>query len=163
MATDLLEPPGSVGGATGTGERQFVTLVLGDQLCGISVFSVRDVLGEQVITRVPLAPREVAGSFNLRGRILTAIDLRLRLGLPPAAPGTRRMSLVVEEAGELYALLVDQVAAVIRLKAGGLQRNPPTLPSPLAEFSGGIYRLEDRLMVVLVIGRLLALSDAGRH
>ena len=163
MATDLLERPGGGGAANDTEEQQFVTLVLGDQLCGISVFSVRDVLGEQVITRVPLAPREVAGSLNVRGRILTAIDLRLRLGLPPAASGARRMSVVVEEAGELYALLVDQVAEVTPLKTGDLQRNPPTLPSPWAEFSSGIYRLEGRLMVVLDVGRLLALSDAGGH
>ncbi len=129
METNLLERPG-VGAGANADERQFVTLMLGDQLCGISVLAVRDVLGEQAITRVPLAPREVAGSLNLRGRIVTAIDLRIRLGLPPAAAGTPRMSVVAEEAGELYALLVDQVAEVMSLRAGDLEQNPPTLPSP---------------------------------
>ncbi len=160
METNLLERPG-VGVGADTDERQFVTLMLGDQLCGISVLAVRDVLGEQAITRVPLAPLEVAGSLNLRGRIVTAIDLRIRLGLPPAAAGTPRMSVVAEEAGELYALLVDQVAEVMSLRAGDLEQNPPTLPSPWAEYSGGIYRLEGKLLVVLDVERLLAVSDPG--
>ena len=86
-------------------------------------------LGEQAITRIPLAPPEVAGSLNLRGRIVTAIDLRRRLGLPPAPQGTRRMSVVAEQGGELYALLVDQVAEVMRLPASAFERNPPTLPA----------------------------------
>ena len=160
METDLLEQPRGHTDLAETGERQFVTLILGGQLCGIAVLEVRDVLGEQMISPVPLAPREVAGSLNLRGRIVTAVDLRLRLGLPPAAPGTRRMSVVVEVTGELYALLVDQVAEVMSLKTGDLEQNPPTLPPPWADVSTGIYRLEDRLLVVLEVSRLLALSDA---
>ena len=161
METDLLERSPGCGDVAETGERQFVTLMLGDQLCGISVFAVRDVLGEQVISRIPLASREVAGNLNLRGRIVTAIDLGLRLGLPPAEPDARRMSVVVEDMGELYALLVDQVAEVMSLKVGALEQNPPTLRLPWAEISSGIYRLEDRLLVVLDVGRLLVLSDAG--
>lgn len=160
METDLLEQPRGHGDLAETGERQFVTLMLGGQLCGIAVLEVRDVLGEQVISPVPLAPREVAGSLNLRGRIVTAIDLRLRLGLPPATPDARRMSVVVEVVGELYALLVDQVAEVISLTASALEQNPPTLPPPWSDVSCGISRLRDRLLVVLDVGRLLASSDA---
>ena len=163
METDLLEQPRGHTDLAETDERQFVTLILGGQLCGIAVLEVRDVLGEQVISPVPLAPREVAGSLNLRGRIVTAVDLRLRLGLPPAAPGSRRMSVVVEVTGEFYALLVDQVAEVMSLKAGDLEQNPPTLPPPWADVSTGIYRLEDRLLVVLEVSRLLVLSDARAH
>ena len=163
MRADLIEPPEAAAETADRGEEQLVTLMLGDQLCGIPVLAVRDVLGEQVITRVPLAPRDVAGSLNLRGRIVTAIDLRLRLGLPPAAPGARRMSVVAEAAGECYALLVDQVAEVMSLKIGAMERNPPTLSSPWAELSRGIYRLEGRLLVVLDVERLLLTSDpAGR-
>ena len=66
----------------------FVILTVADQLCGVPVLGVRDILGEQTITRIPLAPREVAGSLNLRGRIVTAIDLRQRLA-PGAAAGRR--------------------------------------------------------------------------
>ena len=75
----------------------FVTLTVADQLCGVPVLGVRDILAEQAITRIPLAPPEIAGSLNLRGRIVTAIDLRRRLRLPPAPAGQPRMSVVAEQ------------------------------------------------------------------
>ncbi len=159
MTTDVLERPDS---AVATDEeRVFVTLTVADQLCGIPVLGVGDILGEQVITRIPLAPSEIAGSLNLRGRIVTAIDLRRRLKLPPPPAGARRMSVVAEQGGELYALLVDQVSEVMSLKPSAFERNPPTLRPTWAMFSTGVYRLEDQLLVVLDVGRLLALSEAG--
>lgn len=139
-------------------ENIYVTLMLGDQLCGIPVLCVRDVLAEQTITRIPLAPPEVAGSLNLRGRIVTAIDLRRRLRLPPAPTGMPRMSVVTEQGNELYALLIDQVAEVITLRSSDMERNPPTLPAVWAENGSGIYRLKDRLLVVLDVARLLTLT-----
>ena len=158
MTTDVLERPDSA--VADDEERVFVTLTVADQLCGIPVLGVRDILGEQVITRIPLAPPEIAGSLNLRGRIVTAIDLRRRLKLPPPPAGARRMSVVAEQGGELYALLVDQVSEVMSLKPSAFERNPPTLPPTWTKFSVGVYRLEDRLLVVLDVGRLLALSEA---
>lgn len=140
------------------GEQTFVTLKLADQLCGIPVLAVRDILSEQSITRIPLAPPEVAGSLNLRGRIVTAIDLRRRLGLPPAPSGEKQMSVVTDQGGELYAFLVDQVAEVITLPARAFERNPPTLPAAWAAHSVGIYQLNDGLMVVLDVPRLLQLE-----
>lgn len=159
MTTDVLERADTA--AANDEERVFVTLTVADQLCGIPVLGVRDILGEQVITRIPLAPPEIAGSLNLRGRIVTAIDLRRRLKLPPPPAGARRMSVVAEQGGELYALLVDQVSEVMSLKPSTFERNPPTLPPTWAMFSVGVYRLEDRLLVVLDVGRLLALAEAG--
>src|SRR5579872_2634775 len=98
MTTDVLDRSD-----TATDEEQvFVTLTVADQLCGVPVLGVRDILGEQTITRIPLAPPEIAGSLNLRGRIVTAIDLRQRLKLPPAPAGKPRMSVVAEQGGELY-------------------------------------------------------------
>ena len=140
-------------------ERAFVTLTVADQLCGVPVLAVRDVLGPQAITRIPLAPPEIAGSLNLRGRIVTAIDLRRRLRLSPAPPGMEPMSVVAEQGGELYALLVDQVSEVMSLPASAFERNPPTLEPAWAAFSAGIYRLQDRLLVVLDVARLLVLSQ----
>jgi len=139
----------------------FVTLTVADQLCGVPVLGVRDVLGAQAITRIPLSSAEVAGSLNLRGRIVTAIDLRRRLRLPPAPPEAPRMSVVVEQGGELYAFLVDQVSEVLSLPASQFERNPPTLPPAWAAHSAGIYRLQGRLMVVLDVARLLALNNEG--
>lgn len=139
-------------------ERQFLTLTVAGQLCGIPVLAVRDVLADQAIARIPLAPPDVAGSLNLRGRIVTAIDLRRRLRLPPALPEAKRMSVVTEQAGELYAFLVDQVAEVMNLPASAFEHSPPTLPAEWAEHCQGVYRLDGRLLVVLDVARLLAVA-----
>ncbi|HVY18305.1 MAG TPA: chemotaxis protein CheW [Rhodopila sp.] len=175
MTTDILDRPSAQGGVQGgiqggtqvaggaaavAEERQvLVTLTVADQLCGVPVLAVRDVLGEQSITRIPLAPPEIAGSLNLRGRIVTAIDLRARLRLPPAPPDQTPMSVVAEQGGELYALLVDQVSEVMSLDPATFERNPPTLHPSWAAFSTGIYRLEGRLLVVLDVSKLLALVE----
>jgi purine-binding chemotaxis protein CheW len=149
-------------GGTAAGTRgdacAFVILTLADQLCGVPVLAVRDVLADQSIARIPLAPREVAGNLNLRGRIVTAIDLRERLRLPPRSDGAPFMSIVTEQGSELYALLVDQVSEVLTLQRSAMESNPPTLPRIWAEHSLGIYRLEQRLMVVLDVERLLQLD-----
>jgi purine-binding chemotaxis protein CheW len=157
MTIDLLERRPTNESGSGE-ERAFVTLTIADQLCGIPVLAVRDILGPQTITRIPLAPREIAGSLNLRGRIVTAIDLRRRLRLPDAPAGQPRMSVVAEQDGELYALLVDQVSEVMNLKVQHFEHNVATLPGNWSAFSAGIYRLTGRLMVVLDVTRLLALS-----
>lgn len=135
-----------------------LTLTVAEQLCGVPVLSVRDVLGVQAITRIPLAPREVAGSLNLRGRIVTAVDLRSRLGLPPREAGQGAMSVVVEVGGELYSLLADQVGEVVSLNAGERLPNPPTLDLSWREFSLGVHRRNDRLLVLLDVERLLELG-----
>jgi purine-binding chemotaxis protein CheW len=136
-------------------QRQYVSIVIDGQSFGIPVLIVHDVLGPQRITRIPLAPPEVAGSLNLRGRIVTAIDVRLCLGLdkrPAEQPG---MSVVVEHSGEFYSLIVDNVGEVLTLSGAALERNPATLDPRWREISNGIYRLEDQLLVILDADRLL--------
>ncbi|HTH16847.1 MAG TPA: chemotaxis protein CheW [Magnetospirillum sp.] len=135
--------------------QDYVTMYIEGQLFGIPVLTVQDVLGPQKITRIPLAPREVAGSLNLRGRIVTAVDVRLRLGLPNEGAENKGMSVVVDQGGELYSLLVDQVGEVLSLPAAKFERNPPTLDPMWREFSAGIYRLDDKLLVVLDVAKLL--------
>ena len=129
--------------------REFVTFIVGNQLCGIPVLKVQDVLGPQRITRVPLAPSEVAGSLNLRGRIVTAVDLRLRMGLEARPEEDRGMSVVVEHKGELYSLVVDSVGEVLNLPADSFETNPATLDTVWRQFSEGVYRLKEGLLVVL--------------
>lgn len=136
----------------------FVTMTIAGQLFGISVLQVQDVLGPQRLTRVPLAPPEVAGSLNLRGRIVTAIDVRTRLGLPPRPEGMKGMSVVVDLGGELYSLLIDQVGEVLTLDKEDFESNPPTLDPRWREVSRGIYRLKEQLLVVIDIAQLLNLS-----
>ncbi|MBF0307108.1 MAG: chemotaxis protein CheW [Alphaproteobacteria bacterium] len=135
--------------------QDFVTMFIDSHLFGIPVLTVQDVLGTQKITRIPLAPREVAGSLNLRGRIVTAIDVRLRLGLPRRPDTVKGMSVVVEQSGELYSLMVDSVGEVLSLPAAAFERNPPTVDPLWRDFSAGIYRLQTQLLVVLDVPRLL--------
>src|SRR5574337_165046 len=97
---------GAAAGNAPTDERVYVTLMVADQLFGVPIHSVQDVLGPQRINRIPLAPQEVAGSLNLRGRIVTAIDLRKRMGLPERPKDQRGMSVVVDHNGELYSLIM---------------------------------------------------------
>ena len=136
----------------------YVTLTLADQLCGLPVLAVRDVLAGQRIARIPLAPPEVAGNLNLRGRIVTAIDLRRRLRLPPRPDGASPFCIVTEHGVELYALIVDQVHEVVTLPSAGLEPPPPTLPAVWAAQCRGIHRVEHRLMVALDVDRLLKLD-----
>jgi purine-binding chemotaxis protein CheW len=148
-------------GAETAGETQdFVTMTIAGQLFGIPVLTVQDILGQQKITRIPLAPPEVAGSLNLRGRIVTAIDVRLRLGLTPRAAGEQAMSVVVDHRGESYSLLVDAVGEVLSLKSSDYERNPPTLDARWRDFSDGIYRLNGQLLVVLDVAQLLQIGRA---
>lgn len=134
---------------------EFVTFTIAGQLFGIPVLQIQDVLSSYKITRIPLAPPEITGSLNLRGRIVTAIDVRLRLGLPPRPSDADSMSIVAENGGELYSLMVDAVGEVMALPQSAYERNLPTLDAKFRTFSDGIYRLEKQLMVVLDVNRLL--------
>ncbi len=145
-----------------TGEsREFVTMNVGSQLCGIPVLQVQDVLGPQKITRVPLAPPEVAGSLNLRGRIVTAVDLRLRMGLEPRPDGEDGMSVVVEHNGELYSLMVDSVGEVLKVPEETFEPNPATLDPTWRRYSDGVYRLKEGLLVVIDSDNLLDYGAAA--
>jgi len=144
----------------GDDQKDFVSMIIAGQLFGLPVLAVQDVLGPQQITRTPLAPPEVAGSLNLRGRIVTALDVRLRLGLPPRPEAERAMSVVVDHRGELFSLMVDSVGEVLSLGAADFERNPPTLDPRWREFSQGVYRLKGSLLVVLDVAQLLRFNRA---
>ncbi len=142
-------------GATGkTDSEEYVTALIDGQLFGIPVLSVQDVLGPQALANIPLAPPEVAGSLNLRGRIVTAIDLRKRLGMEPA-DREKSMSIVVDHHGELYSLLIDEVGEVLSVPMQNYERNPATLDPRWRDVSQGIFRLDGRLLVILQVQRLL--------
>jgi purine-binding chemotaxis protein CheW len=140
---------------------EFVTFRLAKQLLGIPVLSVHDVLKQQVITRTPLAPDWIAGVLNLRGRIVTAIDLRRRLELPARTQTDGKgMSIVIEHRGEPYSLLIDQIGEVLMLDDDVFERNPVTLDPMWRQISAGIYRLKDELMVILDVHQLLEINLA---
>ncbi len=140
---------------------QFVTFTVGGQLCGIPVLQVRDVLAPRDITPIPLAPSEVAGSLNLRGRIVTSIDLRVRFGLPKSDGDRDRMNIVVEHHGDLYSLIIDSVGEVLELTSETLERTPATLDASWSRFSNGIHRLETGLLLILDIECVLDIGGTA--
>jgi len=146
-----------------SGMREFVTINLMGQLLGIPVLDVHDVLNAQKMTHIPLAPPSIAGVLNLRGRIVTAVDMRTHLGFDARTEDESFMSVVVEHKGEPYSLLIDSVGEVLALPDKDFERSPVTLDDRLREVSEGVYRLEKELLVVLDVDSLLEFnaSDAA--
>ncbi|PIR31602.1 MAG: chemotaxis protein CheW [Alphaproteobacteria bacterium CG11_big_fil_rev_8_21_14_0_20_44_7] len=136
----------------------FSTFYVANQLIGIPVLQVEDVLNSMPITWIPLSAKEIAGLLNLRGRIVTAIDLRARLGLPESEDKSKSMSIVVERKGELYSLIFDKVSDVMSLKPSQYEQSPANLEQVWAEVSEGVYRLDKEIMLVLNIEKLLNFS-----
>lgn len=135
----------------------FVTFTVAGQMFGIPVIRVQDILTPDVIANVPLGPSEVRGLINLRGRIVTVIDVRTRLALPAPDPNAAHsgMGVTVEKDGEFYTLLVDTVGDVISLPAHLREANPATLEPLWREIADGVFRTEKNLLVVLDVGQLL--------
>ncbi len=138
---------------------EYVTVTIGDQLFGLPIHEVQDVFMPDAITQVPLAAREVAGVLNLRGRIVTAIDMRKRLGLPERDEGEPQMAVGMEYNGESYGLIIDRVGEVHRLSQKTFEENPANLDPRWAMISAGVHRLDGTLMVVLDVNKILALGD----
>jgi len=137
---------------------EYVTATVGGQLFGLPIARVQDVFVLDRLTRVPLAAPEIAGVLNLRGRIVTAIDMRRRLGLAPIGEVRKRMAIGIEYRGESYGLIIDSVGEVLNLAESAREPNPVNLDPHLASVSAGVHRLDKQLLVVLDVDRVL---DAG--
>jgi purine-binding chemotaxis protein CheW len=136
---------------------EFVTFHVAGQLFGLPIEQVQDVFKPTSVTRVPLAGAEIAGVLNLRGRIVTAIEMRSRLDAQPRDNGAEAMAIGIEAKGESFGLIVDAVGEVLKLADFELEPNPINLDRKLAVLSHGVYRLEDRLLVILDIDEVLRL------
>jgi purine-binding chemotaxis protein CheW len=134
---------------------EYVTVMIGGQLFGLPISRVQDVFMPDRLTRVPLAPPEIAGVLNLRGRIVTTIDMRRRLGLPPREDNKPSMAVGIELKGESYGLLIDTVGEVMKLGEATLEPNPVNLDPRLARVSGGVHRLDGQLMLILDVDYVL--------
>lgn len=139
---------------------QVCTFRLGEHLCGIEVTSIQEVLRFQNLTEVPLAPSEVTGLINLRGRIVTAIDLRRRLGLEPREEGSRPMNVVLRENEGGVSLLVDQIGDVVDVVPEEMEAVPETVDARFREHLKGVFKLEGELLLVLDSERTSAPSMA---
>jgi len=143
---------------------EYVTATIGGQLFGLPISRVQDVFAPERLARVPLAAPEIAGMLNLRGRIVTAIDMRKRLGLAALEEGRPRMAVGIESKGESYGLLIDAIGEVLKLTGASREDNPVNLDARLARVSAGVHRLDGSLLVVLDVDRVLevgAYADAA--
>ncbi len=134
----------------------YVTFEIAGRMFGTDVSTVHDVFRLEALTPVPLARPDVAGLLNLRGRIVTAVDARRRLGLAPREQGyAGAMAIGVERGGESYGLVVDRVGDVLRLDGEQFEETPASLDEGWREVSRGIFRLKGELLVELDMDRML--------
>ncbi|MCU0302754.1 MAG: chemotaxis protein CheW [Thermoanaerobaculales bacterium] len=139
--------------------RQYCSLRVGDLLLGIDVSRIQEVLRDTSITPVPLAHPAIRGLINLRGQIVTAIDLRRRLGLAPSAAGSRFSTMVLGETGEALALVVDSVGDVVHVDSASFESPPDTLKGEARRMIDGAHKLERELLLIL---NLDVVTDLGR-
>ena len=140
--------------AAGEQQIEYVTVMIGGQLFGLPISRVQDVFMPDRVTRVPLSAPEIAGVLNLRGRIVTAIDMHCRLALGKRATDKTTMAVGIELKGESYGLLIDTVGEVMKLGDDTREPNPVNLDPHLARVSSGVHRLEKQLLVVLDVDRI---------
>ena len=135
---------------------QLATFRLDGDLYGIEVEHVQEVLRSQQLTRVPLAPTAVAGLINLRGQVVTAIELRERLGRPPRPEGTDAVVIVVRLQGEAVSLLVDSIADVVDVDASDFEAPPDTLEGQARDLIRGAFKLDGQLLLALDVQKAVS-------
>lgn len=140
-------------GAQVEDRRSYVTVEIANEMFGIDIARVREVFRPDRITRVPLASAEVAGVLNLRGRVVTAVDMRVMLGAPAREGGA--MAIGVDHHAESFALLVDRPGDVVDLDRAQAEPAPQTLDPKWARLIAGVHRLDDRLLLILDIDQIL--------
>ena len=145
---DRLSPPS---------RQQFATFTLDGHLFGVEVETVQEVIRYQAATRVPLAPPAIGGLINLRGQVLTAIDLRRRLGLPDRGDGALPMNVVVRTEDGAVSLLVDQIGEVVETDAAHFEVPPDTVAPAARALIRGAYKLDDALLLSLDVPRAVDL------
>ena len=137
---------------------QFSTFFVADLFFGVDVLHVQEVLRFQQMTHVPLAPDVVDGLINLRGQIVTAIDMRRRLQLPSRAAGQTPMNMVVRTEEGAVSLLVDEIGDVLDVEASTYERPPENLDPAARGIIRGVYKLKERLLLILDVERTVDLA-----
>ena len=138
---------------------QFCTFYLDKLLFGVELKGVQEVIRTLEMTKVPLAPEVVSGLINLRGQIVTAVDLRRRLELEPAPPDMQPMNVVVRSEDGAVSLLVDEIGDVVEVDETSFEPPPETLRGSVRTMIVGVHKLNDRLMLVLDIERACHMAD----
>lgn len=138
-------------------EKQLCTFVVDDCAFAVDVMHVQEVLRYQEMTRVPLANPVVAGLINLRGQIVTAIDLRRRLASAPLEGDCLPMNVVVRLEGNVVSLLVDEIGDVLNVNDDQFEQSPPTLSGETRRFVDGVCKLKNTILLLLNLEKVISL------
>jgi purine-binding chemotaxis protein CheW len=138
---------------------QFCTFTLDQLLFGVDLKAVQEVIRELPMTPVPLAPAVVSGLMNLRGQLVTALDLRQRLELGPGKPGVKPMNVVVRSQDGAVSLLVDEIGDVVEVEEATFERPPETLQGKVRSMILGVHKLDTRLMHVLDVEKACQVGE----
>jgi purine-binding chemotaxis protein CheW len=141
--------------------KQFCTFFLNGLYFGVEVLKVQEVIRYQEMTRVPLAPGMIRGLINLRGQIVTAVDLRLRLELPPRESSELPMNVVVRSEDGAVSLLVDEIGDVVEIEEDIFEAPPETLKGVARDLIQGVYKLKERLLLVLNTEKTINLAPVA--
>ncbi len=157
-ATESIQQHGlhSKNDLVGANQIQYVTVLIDGQLFGLSIDRVHDVFMPDKLTSVPMSPDAIAGVLNLRGRIVTAIDMRCLLGVAPREGDSPLMAVGIEAQGESYGLVIDAVGEVMTLPIDTKEPNPANLDERWRDIAAGIHRLDGRLLVILDVNSVLS-------
>ena len=141
--------------------RQLSTFFLDGLYFGVEVLKVQELIRCQEMTRVPLASPVIRGLINLRGQIVTAIDLRCRLGMPPRAAGSDPMNVVVRTDDGAVSLLVDEIGDVVEVQEEQFERAPETIKGRATDLITGVYKMPERLLLVLDVERAISVDRSA--
>ena len=138
---------------------QLVTFSTGDEEFGVDILRVQEIIRTMAITKVPKAPEFVEGVINLRGKVIPIIDLRRRFGLQSKAHDKHTRIIVIEINTMIVGFVVDSVSEVLRIPASTVEPPPPVVAGLESEYISGVGKLEDRLLILLDLDRLLSRAD----
>jgi purine-binding chemotaxis protein CheW len=156
-----VEDSRSAAGTAGETGGQFATFFVDNLLFGVEVLRVQEVLRYQEMTSVPRAPDVIEGLINLRGQIVTAIDMRRRLGLAPRSEERSPMNMVVRSDDGAVSLLVDEIGDVLEVDDTAFEAAPENVDARIRDLTTGMYKLKDRLLLILDTRKAIDVSAAG--
>lgn len=142
--------------------KQYCTFRLDDLILGVDVLEVQEVIFYQEMTHIPLAHKSIKGLINLRGQIVTAIDLRQRLNLPPASSEIEQKNIVIQSGDQAVSLLVDDIGDVIEPSEDSFESTPETLNENIKEMIKGVYKLERKLLLILNSDRIINIDSSSQ-
>ncbi|MEM0982850.1 MAG: chemotaxis protein CheW [Planctomycetota bacterium] len=154
VANEAINP-----GSAAEDQLQLVTFEVNGEEFAVDILAVQEINRMLDLTRVPQSPPEIEGVINLRGRIIPVMDLRTRFNMPPAERDDNNRIVVVEIRGRVIGFVVDKVHEVLRISSSIVDTAPDMVTSVDTDFIDGVGKLEDRLLILLNLGRMISAED----